>query len=351
MKLQRYKRIRVGTWTEEILDSQAISPQELKARLSKEKIVVLGYGVQGRAQALNLRDQHINVSVGQRKNSARWQQALKDGWIENKNLFPLKKSFAKGTCYLYLLSDAGQVSVWPQLLPHLTQNKTLCLAHGFILAYADQTRVSLPPHIDAFVLAPKGSGISLRQGFVQKQLLNAGYVTLQNTSSHAEQTLTALAKGIGVRYLFPTTLLKEVYADLTGERGALVAGIAAMFDAQYEVLRKYGHSPLEAFNETVEEFTQSLLPLIAQKGIDGLIPAISTTAQVGFPLWQNKFKQALKPLFEKLYQNVKKGTEARRVLNTLGNKKQRQCLKEEILRQQQAEIWQAGKEIRKLRPS
>ncbi|MCY4418829.1 MAG: ketol-acid reductoisomerase [Cytophagales bacterium] len=339
----------MNEYKEKIIDSFSGSRSQAQKTLSAEKIVVLGYGIQGRAQALNLRDQGFHVSVGQRKSSVRWQKACEEGWVAGENLFPIDQSFPEATLYLYLLSDAGQVQRWPQFQTYLKPNKTLCLAHGFILAYPTQTHVKLPPKIDALILAPKGSGISLREKFIKKEYLNAGYVILQDTSGKSTDKLKSLSLGIGTRYLFPTTLTREVYADLTGERGTLVAGIAALFESQYQVLRKHGHSPLEAFYETVEEFTQSLLPLIAEKGIAHLLANISSTAQIGFFPWKEKFTRAISPVFEELYEHVASGKEAKQVLNTLQDKDLQVQLKKRIEKYQQTEIWEVGKTIQGFR--
>ena len=104
--------------------------------------------------------------------------------------------------------------------------------------------------------------------------------------------------GIGAGYLFETTFKKEVYSDLTGERGVLMGAIAGIMEAQYSLLRKKGHSPSEAFNETVEELTQSLIPLIAENGMDWMYTNCSSTAQRGALDWKGEFRKAVEPVFK-----------------------------------------------------
>src|SRR5436305_219187 len=155
---------------------------------------------------------------------------------------------------------------------------------------------------------------------------------------------------IGSGYLFETTFHKEVVSDLTGERGVLMGAIYGLWLAQYEVLREHGHSPSEAFNETVEEATQSLYPLIAENGMDWMYANCSTTAQRGALDWFTKFRDAAKPVFEKLYQEVASGNDNRRVLESNSRKDYRQQLEKELKAVADSEMWQAGAVVRSLRP-
>jgi ketol-acid reductoisomerase len=233
--------------------------------------------------------------------------------------------------------------------PHLTSGKTICFSHGFAVTYSDRTNVILPADIDAILVAPKGSGRSVRQLFLQGKGINSSYAVHQNSSGLAEEKAIALGIGIGSGYLFHTTFKHEVFSDLVGERGALMGALAGMITAQYEVLRKYGHSPSEAFNETVEELTQSLIPLIAEHGMDWMYRNCSTTAQRGALDWLPRFKEAVTPIFESLYQNVANGNEADVVIqaNSLPDYKER--LDAELESMGQEELWQVGKKVRELR--
>ncbi len=318
--------------------------------LKNETVAVLGYGVQGPGQSLNMRDNGIKVIVGQRKGTKSWDKAIKDGWLPGKTLFDLEEAAKKATIIEYLLSDAGQKAFWPKLKKYLTRGKTLYFSHGFAITYAKYTKVIPPKDIDVVLVAPKGSGLSLRRNFLDSSGINSSYAVYQNYTGKAKDKVLALAIAIGSGFLFPTTFEKEVVSDLVGERGALVGALTGLLEAQYEILRKHGHSPSEAFNETVEELTQSLIKLVAEKGMDWMYANISTTAQRGALDWKDKFKKAVVPVFKQLYQKVEDGTEAKRVIAKNSQKNYRQQLEKELSRMGSSEMWQAGSVVRSLRP-
>lgn len=318
--------------------------------LAGETIAVLGYGVQGPAQALNLQDNGFSVIVGQRKNSRNWDKALEDGWIEGETLFPLEEAAAKGTVLLYLLSDAGQLAAWPQVRPHLTEGKTLYFSHGFGLTYNDQTDIYPPEEIDIVLVAPKGSGNSVRRLFLDGKGINSSYAVKQDFSGRANEKAIALGMGMGSGYLFKTDFQREVFSDLTGERGILMGALAGVMEAQYELLRRKGHSPSEAFNETVEELTQSLMPLVAENGMDWMFANTSTTAQRGALDWRHKFKAAVSPVFEELYESVSTGEEAKVVINANSQENYQEGLDKELKEIRNSEMWRAGASVRALRP-
>lgn len=323
-----------------------------KAReiLKDETIAIIGYGVQGPGQALNLRDNGFNVIIGQRPNSHSWDKAVNDGFISGETLFPIEEAAAKGTIIQYLLSDAAQIAVWPQLKPHLTAGKALYFSHGFGVTYKERTGIIPPSDIDVILAAPKGSGTSLRRLFLAGKGLNSSYAIFQDATGKAKDRVVALGIGIGSGYLFETDFKKEVYSDLTGERGTLMGAIQGIFEAQYNVLRKNGHSPSEAFNETVEELTESLMPLVAENGMDWMYANCSTTAQRGALDWKNKFRDAVSPVFEDLYKSVAAGEEAQRSIDTNSQPDYREKLEEELKELRDSEMWQAGKVVRSLRP-
>ncbi len=339
-----------GGIKEKVVTREEFSLEKARRVLGKEVIAVIGYGVQGPAQALNLRDNHFNVIVGQRKGGFSWEKALRDGWKEGKNLFDIEEAAKRGTIIAFLLSDAGQIEVWPKIKPYLTKGKALYFSHGFGIVYKKHTKIVPPKDVDVIMVAPKGAGRSVREHFLKGRGINASFATYQDATGRAYQRTIAMGIGIGAGYLFETTFEKEVYSDLTGERGALLGALAGLLEAQYEVLRKNGHSPSEAFNETVEELTQSLIPLMAQKGVDWMIANCSTTAQRGALDWKNKFKKALLPLFDELYQKVKTGAEAKRVIEENSRSDYRERLNKELTAIHQSEMWQAGKMVRSLRP-
>ena len=318
--------------------------------LKDETIAVIGYGVQGPGQSLNLRDNGFNVIVGQRKNSKSWDKAVEDGWVPGETLFEIEEACQKATIIEYLLSDAGQISVWPQIKPYLTPGKALYFSHGFGITYKERTGIGPPADVDVILVAPKGSGTSLRRMFLQGRGLNSSYAIFQDATGKAWDRVIALGIGVGSGYLFETTFKREVYSDLTGERGTLMGAIQGIFAAQYEVLRQNGHTPSEAFNETVEELSQSLMPLIAENGMDWMYANCSTTAQRGALDWWKKFRDATMPVFEELYSEVACGNEAQRSIDTNSQPDYRQKLEAELKEMRETEMWQAGAVVRKLRP-
>ncbi|HAS47011.1 MAG TPA: ketol-acid reductoisomerase [Microscillaceae bacterium] len=318
--------------------------------LKGETIAIIGYGVQGPGQALNLRDNGFNVIVGQRKPSKSYDKALADGWEEGVNLFPIEEALEKGTVIQYLLSDAGQIALWSTVKQYLTAGKMLYFSHGFGVTYHEQTGIVPPADVDVVLVAPKGSGTSLRRMFVEGKGLNSSYAVYQDATGQAQEKVIALGIGIGSGYLFETTFEKEVYSDLTGERGVLMGALAGVMEAQYELLRRKGHSPSEAFNETVEELTQSLIKLVAENGMDWMYANCSTTAQRGALDWKDKFKVAVEPVYEELYQSVSSGQEAKITIEANSKPDYREKLEEELGVIHQSEMWQTGAVVRKLRP-
>ena len=343
-------KINFGGVKEDVVTREEFPIKKAKQVLKNETIAVIGYGVQGPAQALNMRDNGFNVIVGQRKNSPSWDKAVDDGWKESKTLFDIETAAEKGTIICYLLSDAAQMQLWPVIQPHLTKGKTLYFSHGFAVTFSKKTNIVPPKDIDVILVAPKGSGRTVRKIFLEGRGINSSYAVYQDASGHAQDTVKAMGVGVGSGFLFKTTFEKEVYSDLTGERGVLMGAIAGLMEAQYALLRKMGHSPSEAFNETVEEATQSLIPLIGENGMDWMYANCSTTAQRGALDWKGEFRKAVEPVFKKLYKSVSSGHEAEIVINVNGKKDYRKKLQKELDAINKSEMWQAGKKVRELRP-
>jgi len=339
-----------GGVEENVVTRDEFPLSKAKEVLKDEVIAVIGYGVQGPGQSLNLRDNGFNVIVGQRKNSKSWDKAIADGWVPGKTLFEIEEAAKRGTIIEYLLSDAAQIEVWPTIKKHLTPGKALYFSHGFGITYKDRTGIVPPPEVDVIMVAPKGSGTSLRKMFLEGRGLNSSYAIFQDATGKAYDRVVALGIGIGSGYLFETTFEREVYSDLTGERGTLMGAIQGLFLAQYETLREHGHTPSEAFNETVEELTQSLMPLVAERGMDWMYANCSTTAQRGALDWMGPFHDAVKPVFEKLYNEVASGNEAQRSIDSNSQPDYREKLEEELKALRESEMWQTGAVVRKLRP-
>jgi ketol-acid reductoisomerase len=344
------REIRIGNTIEQCVERSDYPPEKVKQILKDEVVAVLGYGVQGRGQSLNMRDNGVKVIVGQRKGGKAYDLCLQDGWKPGETLFEPEEAAKRGTVIQYLLSDAGQKEMWPKIKPHLTKGKALYFSHGFSIVFSDQTGVVAPKDIDVILVAPKGSGTSVRRLFLEGRGINSSFAIHQDATGRARERCLALGIAIGSGYLFETTFEKEVVSDLTGERGVLMGAIYGLWLAQYEVLRANGHSPSEAFNETVEEATQSLYPLIGEKGMDWMYANCSTTAQRGALDWFKAFRDASKPVFEKLYQAVKSGAETKRVLEANSRPDYREQLAKELKAVADSEMWQAGAQVRALRP-
>ncbi|MDJ0828570.1 MAG: ketol-acid reductoisomerase [Desulfobacterales bacterium] len=343
-------QIDFGGIVEDVITSEEFSLQQAREVLKDEKVAVLGYGVQGPGQALNLRDNGINVIVGQREGSPSWDRAVEDGFVPGKTLVSIEEAARQATVIQFLLSDAGQVATWPQVKACLNANDALYFSHGFGIVYKDQTGIDPPADVDVILVAPKGSGRTVRTNFLDGSGINASFAIHQDHTGRARERTLALGIAIGSGYLFPTTFTNEVYSDLTGERGVLMGCLAGVMEAQYQVLRKNGHSPSEAFNETVEELTQSLIRLVAENGMDWMFSNCSTTAQRGALDWAPKFREAVAPLFEELYANVVSGKETARVLDANSAPDYREKLQRELNTIKQSEMWRAGAAVRSLRP-
>jgi len=339
-----------GGVLEEVITSAEFPVAKAKSILEDETVAVLGYGVQGPGQALNLRDNGINVIVGQREESNSWERAKADGFIPGRTLFPLEEAARRGTIIQFLLSDAGQVKAWPEIKKCLDPGDALCFSHGFSIVYKDQTGIIPPEDVDVILAAPKGSGRTVRTNFLNGSGINASFAIHQDFTGRAKERILALGIAIGSGYLFHTTFEREVYSDLTGERGVLMGCLAGVMEAQYNLLRNHGHSPSEAFNETVEELTQSLIRLVAENGMDWMFSNCSTTAQRGALDWAPKFRDAVSPVFDNLYQSVISGKETERVLDANSTSDYREKLQKELDEIRNSEMWKAGAAVRSLRP-
>ncbi len=341
-------KIQIGKVSEDVITAEEFTLQKAREVLKKETVAVIGYGVQGQGQALNMRDNGIRVIVGEGDYS--WKKAIADGFVPGETLFPPEEAAARGTILQYLLSDAGQKEMWPELKPHLTKGKALYFSHGFSIVYKEQTGVIPPADIDVILVAPKGAGRTVRANFLAGSGINSSYAVFQDATGRAKERTLAVGIAIGSGYLFPTTFEKEVYSDLTGERGVLMGCLAGILEAQYNLLRKHGHSPSEAFNETVEELTQSLMPLVAENGMDWMYANCSTTAQRGALDWKNRFRDAVAPVFDELYERVVSGKETAVVLDVNSQPGYRDRLQKELDEIKNSEMWQAGAAVRSLRP-
>ncbi len=344
-------QINFGGVTEKVVLREEFPVEKAREVLKNEIIAIIGYGVQGPAQALNMKDNGFKVIIGQAPEFKEdWDKAIRDGFVPGETLFPVEEAARLGTVIQYLVSDAAQRLLWPKLEPCLNEGDALYFSHGFSITYKDQTGVIPPKNVDVILVAPKGSGASVRTNFLAGNGINSSYAVFQDYTGKAEERALALGIAIGSGYLFPTTFENEVFSDLTGERGVLMGALAGIIEAQYKVLRDNGHSPSEAFNETVEELTQSLIRLVDQNGMDWMYANCSATAQRGALDWRHKFREATLPVFNDLYESVKTGVETKRVLDSTSSPDYKTSLNAELKEMRESELWQAGAAVRKLRP-
>ena len=342
-------QINFGGTVENVVTREEFPLETALETLKNETIAVIGYGVQGPGQSLNMRENGFNVIVGQRKGKT-FDKAIADGWVPGETLFEIEEALEKGTIICFLLSDAAQIELWPKVKAALIPGKSLYFSHGFGVTYKEKTGIIPPTNVDVFLVAPKGSGTSLRRLFVEGKGLNSSFAVYQDASGNARNKCIAMGIGVGSGYLFETDFYKEVTSDLTGERGTLMGAIQGIFAAQYDVLRANGHSPSEAFNETVEELTQSLMPLVAENGMDWMYANCSTTAQRGALDWWKPFRDATKPVFEQLYNSVKTQEQAQISISRNSQPDYREKLEVELAELRESEMWQAGAAVRNLRP-
>ena len=343
-------KINFGGVVEDVVTRDEFSLEKARKILKNEVIAVLGYGVQGPAQALNMRDNGVKVIIGQKSGSPSYDKAVKDGWVPGKTLFSLEDAAKRATVIQYLVSDAGQMMTWPKIKPCLKKGDELYFSHGFGIVFNKQTGIVPPKDVDVILVAPKGSGRSVRINFLNGSGINASYAVEQDATGRAKERALALGIALGAGYLFPTTFANEVHSDLTGERGILMGALAGVMEAQYNELRKHGHSPSESFNETVEELTQSLIRLVGENGMDWMYANCSTTAQRGALDWRHKFRKAVEPVFKDLYKSVKTGNEARITLKANSRPDYKQKLDAELKEIHESEMWQTGAAVRSLRP-
>ena len=343
------KELNINGYKESIFERSDYPIEKCKKILNKEVTAILGYGPQGRGQSLNMRDQGFNVIIGLRKGSS-WDKAISDGWVEGKTLFSINEATARGTIIQFLLSDAGQIQAWPEVKSRLNEGDALYFSHGFGVVFYEDTRIIPPKNVDVILVAPKGSGLTVRNHFKEGRGINSSFAVHQDFTGKGKDRCIATAFAIGSGHLFETTFKKEVHSDLTGERCVLMGLLQGAFLAQYEVLREKGHSPSEAYNETIEEALQSLYPLISEKGMDWMYSNCSTTAQRGALDWAPKFKNVLKPVIEDCYKKVVSGEEARISIESNSKSDYRAKLEQELQEINNQEMWIAGKQLRPLRP-
>lgn len=341
-----------GGVKEIIVTRDDFSLERARQVLGGESLVILGYGVQGPAQSLNLRDNGFNVTVGQRPRGENHEKALADGWTPGRNLFDVEdavrhaRTIGRSMQVQYLLSDAGQSQVWPQLRPLLRPGDALLFSHGFSHVYRTLTGVVPSEDVDVILVAPKGAGRSLRDHFREGRGINSSFAVGQDFTGRARDRAIATGMAIGSGFLFPTTFEKEVYSDLTGERGVLLGAIYGLAEAAFNNLRQRALSPYEAANHSVEVAVETISRIVGARGGDGLVRELPDEL---LPYFANGFVAAVdatSDVFEELYESVRQGGETRKVLAANSRADYRAILDDELVRVSESELERAGALVR-----
>jgi len=222
------KDIEINGIKETIVERSDYPIEECKNILGQEVTAILGYGPQGRGQGLNMRDQGFKVILGLRKGRS-WDKALADGWVEGETLFETEEAAHRGTILQYLLSDAGQIAAWPMVKSNLNDGDALYFSHGFGIVFHEDTSIIPPENVDVILVAPKGSGLTVRTHFQAGRGINASFAIHQDYTGRARERCISTAFAIGSGHLFETTFKKEVHSDLTGERCVLMGLLQGAF--------------------------------------------------------------------------------------------------------------------------
>ncbi len=244
--------------------------------LKGKKIGVIGYGIQGRAQALNLRDSGLEVIVSELEGTENYKLAREDGFS------PLSADkTAKESQIIHLLTqDHIQPEVYKSsILPNLSKGKALGFSHGFSITFH---QIIPPENIDVFMVAPKGPGSLVREMFVQEKGVPCLVAVEQNYSGNALNIGLAYAKGIGGTRagVVETTFKEETETDLFGEQTVLCGGVSALIKAGFETLIEAGYQPEIAYYETCHEL-KLIVDMINKYGLSGMRKRVSDTAEYG----------------------------------------------------------------------
>lgn len=342
-------QINFGGVLEDVVTREEVPLEKARDILKDETIAVVGYGVQGPAQSMNMKDNGFNVIVGQDpKFEKDWNKALADGWVPGQTLFPVEEAVQKGTIIQYLVSDAAQKMIWPtHVKPNLKAGDALYFSHGFSIVYKDQTGVIPPGGIDVIMVAPKGAGSSVRANFLAGSGINSSYAVFQDSTGRALERTLAVGIGVGSGFLFPTTFQNEVYSDLTGERAILLGELWGIAEASYYALLKEGLNPETAFIGSSEQLTQVILPLIGAKGANAIYEQARIAEELGtVKVYQDAARTAVKPVMDVLYKSVAAGDETATVLRKNSRKDYDTQLATELAALDGAEMWKVGADVR-----
>jgi ketol-acid reductoisomerase len=311
--------------------------------LQNKKVAILGYGSQGHAHALNLKDSGIEVIVGLHEGSRSREKAKGDGF----EVLTPSEAAKEADVIMFLVPDTVQPDLYnSDIKPHLKEGKTLAFAHGFNIHFR---QIVPPPEVDVFMVAPKGPGHLVRWMYEEGKGVPALVAVYQDASGKCKDTALAYAKGIGATRagVIETTFREETETDLFGEQMVLCGGVTALIKAGFETLVEAGYQPEVAYFECLHEL-KLIVDLIYQYGISGMRYSISDTAKYGDVTRGDRIYEVVKPVMEETLDEIQRGEFAREWV--LENRAGRPVYHALLERDRQHQIEKVGEELRKMMP-
>ncbi len=310
--------------------------------LKNKTVAIIGYGSQGRAHALNLRDSGINVIVGVRENGKSWENAKADGF----NPKSIEEASKAGDLIAVLIPDTEHGVVYDKYIKSgLKEGKGLLFAHGYSIRFG---LIKPPSYVDVIMVAPKSPGPKLREAYLQNFGVPSLVAVHQDYSGKAKDIALAYAKGIGSTRVgvLETTFSDETEEDLFGEQAVLVGGLMYLIKNGFDVLVESGYPPELAYFEVLHEM-KLIVDLVYSSGFTGMLKAVSDTAKYGGITRGNLvIDESVKEKMKKLLEDIKDGSFAKEWTgNPEESKKKLAKMMKDI---ENLEIEQVGKKIRKL---
>jgi len=312
--------------------------------LDGKKIAVIGYGSQGHAHALNLKDSGCDVVVGLREGSESWPRAEASGLT----VLPMSEAAAMADIVMILVPDPVQPALYRQAIaPNLSPGNTLMFAHGFNIRF---NQIIPPPDVDVSMIAPKAPGHRMREVYVEGGGVPALLAVYQNASGQAKETALAYAKGLGCTRagVIETTFAEETETDLFGEQAVLCGGVSALIKAGFETLVKAGYQPEIAYFECLHEL-KLIVDLIQEGGLSYMRYSVSETAEHGdYTGGPRIITEATLLEMRRMLREIQDGSYARSWI--LENMAGRPFFNTMRRREQEHPIEQVGKKLRAMMP-
>ena len=314
------------------------------------QIGVIGWGPQGSAQALNLRDSlagAVRVTVGLRAGSRSFEDACAAGFSEaDGTLGEMYDVIAGSEMVILLIADAAMAELHEQIFAALRPGTTLGLSHGFLLGHLDDLGERFPAEIDVIAVCPKGLGKSVRALYQQGREvngagINASFAVHQDVTGHATDRALGWSVALGAPFTFQTTLHSEYLSDLTGERSILLAGVHGIVESLYRRYRDHGMTDEDAFRHAVESLTGPISRIMSKDGLDGVYHRLNATERAVFADAYSAAYPAGFELTQEVYDEVASGNEIRSVL--LAGKRLGRFPMGKI---DQADMWKVGAKVR-----